>query len=254
MNISNGLKKFLTVLGLLLIIILSFSYVALKLLANGSEGNFFNKNYRAKFAANPFLRQLIGLHFDGDAKSDYLGSRYKKILIEIDQMEGLDLPKPAMDLLAKNITAATGKEVVLDYSDVIPFQPNVSTADIDKLVKQYRNASFASDSAKLYLLYLPQFDDNVDHLGSTYQEYGMLLFDTALRNFTKDSPDTFNNYVESTALHEFGHQIGLQHNQQPDCIMYEYADENHVIRENPSDVVTDFCDYEKSLIEGLKSN
>ena len=63
-------------------------------------------------------------------------------------------------------------------------------------------------------------------------------------NFTRENPDILPYYEESTALHEFGHQLGLPHNAEPNCLMNEHADEARALREKTSDVITDFCAFE----------
>ncbi len=242
------MKKFFIAIFLLLIIFFSFSFIILKLLANGAEDNFFNQKYRAQVAAHPVLRNIFDLRFDGDARADYLSSRYNKIFIEVDQMEGLEISQSALDLLETKIESITSKEVIIFRSDSIPYQANVDGEDVKQYVEAHRNYKYASDVAHLYLLYLSEFEDQADHLGSTYQEYGILLYDTALRNLTIGNPKTFDNYWSSTALHEFGHQLGLPHNEIKGCLMNEHAESGQVLRENPEDVIIDFCAYEKQLI------
>ncbi len=246
------MKKIGAIISLCLIIILSFSFVILRLLANGSEDNFFNQKWRLSFGKSPLLRQILGLHFDGDGRYDYLHGKDKKILIEIDAMQGVKIPQDAVDLLVTKMQDATGKRVIYSYSDQnIPFQAQSSGKEVSDLVKKYRNFQIANSSS-VYLLYLNQSKDQADLLGSTYQEYGIVLYDKILRDFTRTNPKSFSNYVESTALHEFGHQLGLAHNTQPDCLMAENAEESHVARENPIDIIVDFCPYEKDLIMKMK--
>jgi predicted Zn-dependent protease with MMP-like domain len=246
------MKKALTVLLLLLIIFVSFSYIVLRISAQGSEDNFFNRNWREKFASHPIARKILGLHFDGDGKADYLSGRYSKIVIEVDWMKDHEIPYSALVLLKEKIEAITGKDVQILESDAIPYVENLEPKDVDDIVKKYRNVNFIKNSANLYLLYGSTYEGALDHLGSTYEEYGLMLFESALRNFTNENSDTLINYIASTALHEFGHQIGLPHNDIENCLLNEHAEQSHVARENPEDVVIDFCEYEKELIQELK--
>jgi len=50
-------------------------------------------------------------------------------------------------------------------------------------------------------------------------------------------------------LHEFGHQLGLGHNDRENCLMTAKAESNGEAQWNPRLVLTDFFDYEKGLIE-----
>jgi predicted Zn-dependent protease len=243
------MKKFFVILGLLIIIVLSFGYVFLKIQAQGAEDDYFNQHWRAKFAEVPWLRHILALHNDGDARADYLGNRYQKILMEVDVMENLEPNLSALGLLTKRIAEATGKPTTYLVSDRnLPFQKEETAEDLDKVVKRFRTYHDAGDLATLYLLYANQMANEPELLGKTYHEDGIVIFAGALENFTRDNPKTFANYEASTALHEFGHQIGLIHNQQPGCLMNEHAESSHVARENPEDVVVDFCILEKDEI------
>jgi predicted Zn-dependent protease len=250
---NTRMKKFFIVFSLLLFILITSSFTILKLLANGAEDSFFNTKYRAKVAGVPTLRKIFGMHFDGDAASDYLGDRYKKIFVEIDTMQGITMPKEAMDLLIEKIRQTTGKEVSAFQFESIPATPTVTMDQIDSVVARYRNNIESKDTANLYILYLSQMDsEQSSNIGSTYNEYGVLLFDAPLQSLTQRNPKTLAEYIESTALHEFGHQIGLPHNDLPHCLMNPAIDEGEVIRELASDVLVDFCDYEKELIQTNK--
>ena len=242
------MKKAAKILVLLLFIVLTFTFVILRMLANGSEDNFFNQKYRVALAKNPLLRNLLALHFDGDGRFDYLGQTNKKLWIEIDAMAGLSIPQDSLDLLAKKIAGVTGEDVLFFDSDAnIPFQAAVGQDQVKQLVDRYKNFQ-PTDGAYLYLLYLNSSSTDAQLLGSTYQEYGIVLYDQALKDLTQESPQTFSDYVQSTALHEFGHQLGLPHNKQANCLMNSLADTSAVMWQAPSDVLVDFCDYEKLLI------
>jgi predicted Zn-dependent protease len=243
------MKKVAIVTTLLLVIIVAFLFVFFLISANGPDDNFFNRNLRLKFDRSRTLREILGLHYIGDARFDYLGNSNSSILIEVDQMEGLEIPQKALDLLAQKIQAITGKPV--DYflsNPYIPFQEQVSDEEVQTIVKHYEGKG-SKARAHLYLLYLNQYQDETNLLGSTYQEDTIILYGKDLKDFTKTSPDTFVNYFESTALHEFGHQLGLEHNDEPGCLMSARAEHGYYVQESASDVIVDFCPYEKEQIK-----
>src|SRR4051812_35000059 len=129
------MKKTVATICLLVIIAISFSFIILRILANGSENNFFNLEYREKFAQKEFWRQVLGLHFDGDEKSDYLGSHYSKIVIEVDEMVGLSVPTQSLELLKQKMSTATGKEVSYVVThNAIPYSERVSEDEIKNFV------------------------------------------------------------------------------------------------------------------------
>lgn len=245
------MKRLVKVFFLLLFIGVIFSFVGLRSMANGSDNNLFNQKYRAMFDKYPLARDILGLHFDGDGRFDYLDRSKSKLWVEIDTVYGTEIPQASLDLLAEKIKSSTGKDVVYYVSDKeIPAKQIVTQDDVKKLVSNYKNFH-PNDGAYLYLLFLQSYEPDPLLLGSTYQEDGVILYDQALKDLTKASPETYPQYVESTILHEFGHQLGLPHNEQKNCLMNSHADTNNVVRETTKSVIVDFCDYEKKLIQSM---
>lgn len=243
------MKRFL--IGLVLIIFISAMLVFImgRLLAQGSDTNIFNAHYRATVARYPFARSIFALHETGDAKSDYLGPRYPNIQIEVDSMAGFSPQPEVLYQLAELIKGVTGKPVTINFSNEdIPARPLSATTDIDQVINAYRNNHSGGNTAVVYLLVLNVPPGDPTLLGMTHHEDEIILFTKALQDFTADSPSTFANYELSTALHEFGHLLGLPHNEQAGCLMNAQAETDHVPRFNAADVVTDFCGYEKQLI------
>lgn len=244
------MKKFITGIILLIIIVLSFGFVWLKSSALGAENNYFNRKLRSNFAAIPAFRKFLGLHYDGDGKADYLSGRYEKILIEVDVMNNLGMQLEALDTLTAKIQDLTSKSTSYIVSDRnVPYSRELSKEEIDKVVQKYRNHKSKDDTATIYLLYGSRDQDNPNLLGITHQEYGIVLFGDAISDFTRNNPKTSASYEASTVLHEFGHQIGLPHNGRPDCLMNEQVEEARIYLEKPEDVVIDFCEYEKEQIK-----
>jgi hypothetical protein len=248
------MKKAFLAAFLLVVIIISFSFAILRIQANGSENNFFNSKYRETFAKNEILRKILGLHFDGDGRSDYLGKKYSKIHIEVDEMAGLSIPTDSLDTLVERMKAATGKDVSYTLDDsAIPYSDYLSEEQISEVVALYRDEKNTSDTASVYLLYMSQEYNLRDRLGLTFQEYGIVLFDLPLVLFSDSSLLNLKINVESTALHEFGHQIGLPHNNERACLMQSTVDSPPGGQDNFETTVTDFCAYEKNLIESIKA-
>lgn len=240
------MKKFVLVFSLLILIALTFGFVFLKSQALGAEENYFNRHWRATFSRQPLLRFLLGLHYDGDGRADYLGQRYKSILVEVDTMDGVEPRFAALELFVKRIQEATGKPATYLLSDRhIAGQSEIAESELEKIVNRYRNYHSAGDVATLYFLYAKQMAGEPDLLGKTYQEYGIVLFADSLRRFTADHPETLSNYEASTALHEFGHQLGLSHDEFAGCLMNTRAETDPRPLVRPSEVITDFCEQEK---------
>ena len=250
----NKMKKFLIILVLLLVILASFGFATLKILANGPENNYFNRNLRQIFSQHRFWRETLGLHYDGDGRYDYLLSGTGKIMLEVDVMSNLSMQPQALELVRQRIEQVTGKQTLYYFSSSnIPYKQSVSLGELAGMMLVRRDFAATGKDAKLQILYLSRDSAEPQLLGRTVREDGIVLYEEALGDFTKSNPDTLPAYEASTILHEFGHQLGLQHDETPGCLMNSSAEQSHVAREELADVVTDFCLQEIELIKQLKN-
>ena len=238
---------------LLLLIAACGLFIYAKSQSLGPDTNYFNTHFRPALDRNPLMRKILSLHNDGDALSDYLGSRYDKISIEVDITEGTEADRSVLDRFAQAVQAITGKQTSYLISDAnLPFY-NQNDDQIDSIARLYQNV-FPSNTATLYVLLMDTKRGQPLLLGQTYHEDGIVIFQQAVKNFAGGNSLIYENYDYSTLLHEFGHQIGLDHNNQEGCLMNPKADSS----DRPSDyafqIVTDFCPLEYGQINQLKAS
>ncbi len=247
------MKKFFTVIILILVIAASFGFAVFKFQSLGPKDNYFNTNLRSKFAQNFYLRKILSLHYDGDAATDYLGSRYEKILLEIDKSEDFIVPYTTYETLAQKIAAITGKQVTLMLSDqTLQNTEAVDPQDLARIVTENQDFKTNSNRAVLYLLILGSDQKDPSLIGTTVSDDAVIVYGGAIYDFTATNPSLFESFVASTALHEFGHQFGLGHNNEPNCLMNEEVEEFQLWIQDPSDVVSSFCQFELNQIQTKK--
>lgn len=239
---------------MVVIILLSGSLIVFNFGSLGKEDNWFNKNYRLKLAQYPILRYVIGLHYDGDGRSDYLGSRFDKIVVEIDSLEGITPNTQALEDLVSRIKDVTGKETnyLISNSDIPAFE--FDSEEVGSFIDRLRVHSSSSGAASVYVLYAGVNKDEPTLLGQTFKEYGIIVYSQALDNFVSQNPATKKLYESSTILHEFGHQLGLGHNDKANCLMNESAEYNHKARFRAEGVIMDFCPLELQQIRFIKNS
>lgn len=247
------MKKVFIVVALSIFIAITFTFTALKLGALGSQNNYFNSRLRSSISQYLVMRKILGLHYDGDGKSDYLGRKFSKITLEVTSMEGLMPKQEILNQLAKTIEETTGKPTEVTVTNPnIPLYQEVNRTDIKNIVSHYKTKQTSGNTASLFIFVTTKSSDQENLIGTTYEEDSIIIFNEALDFFTKDEPQTKDLYLFSTMLHEFGHQIGLQHNEAPSCLMQATAETNHVPRKFRQQVVTDFCESEKEQIDSIK--
>ena len=247
------MKKKLIIFGLLAVIIVTFGFIGLKLAANGTEGNYFNRNLRGSFAQHPFFREVLGLHYDGDAAADYLGQNFKTVVISVKVEAGVKTDEAVLRRFADKVAEISGKPASFQIDAGLISQKEAVEKTPAELADRYQKSRSKGQAAILNVLYLNTASEDPKLLGSTLAEDGIILYKGALADFTARNPATLPAYEYSTLLHEFGHQLGLSHNSFDNCLMSEHAEHMGTFIELPGDVITDFCPEEYSQLHAKKT-
>ncbi len=224
------MKKLATVLLVILILLGALTSI-FALGASGDEHNWFNTTWRPRFARVASLRSLFNLHDDGDAKSEYLGKQKQYIAIIIKPYVDPWFSDGVWKEFSKKVTEITGKQVELLTDTDIP----------------------TSNDAPVYIYLESVNEENALTLGKTYNENGIILYKQGLESFSNGTPETKEAYIMSTLLHEFGHQLGLVHNEEPGCLMNSHAETGGNAKLVTSEVITNFCAEEIEQISKIKS-
>lgn len=241
------MRRLLSITVLLAIIALAGATIFISLGSRGERDNYFNRNWRGDVSRYPFLRTVFSLHNDGDGKDDYVKDKYGRIFIQVDAMEGIEVRNNILGEVASKIGSLTGKEVIFEKINTnVPFKEVTDEGEIEKMVEN--NKQPRKGEAFLYLLFVNQKLNEEKLVGITFKEYGIIIFADALNTFTENVPRSADSYKISTILHEFGHQLGLPHNDEPGCLMNEKVEMDRTPKPNPADVIVDFCPLERNAI------
>lgn len=223
--------KTITIVLLCILIALGVIASTFALGARGDEHNWFNTTWRPRLAQIKGFRNIFNLHNDGDAKSEYLGQNTEYIAV---------ISKPYVDpwftdwvwqQFSQKITEVTGKSVKIVTDTSKP----------------------PAYSAPLYIYLESVNEENPLTLGKTYNESGIILYKQGLEKFSAAAPETKEVYIVSTLLHEFGHQIGLVHNEEPNCLMNSHAETGGNAKLVAREIVTSFCSDEIEQISKIKN-
>ncbi|HLC44984.1 MAG: hypothetical protein A2722_00820 [Candidatus Doudnabacteria bacterium RIFCSPHIGHO2_01_FULL_50_11] len=242
-------RKALIILCLLVVILTTFLFVSIRLLArNPDEETWFNHTLRPHLASSPALRTILGLHFDGDARSDYLGTRSVKIIVEIDAESGLTLFPQAEQELVYAMHATTGKEIeIVHSSELTPTPGGYSDNIVVELAEQHQRYHSTHDAAVFYILVLSRSSGDEPIVGRTVQEDAAVIYEDPLSHL----PGAQQALAQaSTLLHEFGHQLGLPHNDHPGCLMNPEAEAGDF--GTGGNLTTQFCAIEQQQLLVIK--
>ncbi|MCX6797585.1 MAG: hypothetical protein NTX98_03870 [Candidatus Doudnabacteria bacterium] len=237
-------------LFLLIIVLGVFVYISVKV--RGDLNSDFNQTYRYKLGRNGIFRALFGLHNDGDARAQYLLGG-GPLVVEIVEPLGLDMPEESINDFTRKISNLLGRETILYNVDHIP-SGSLGETDLEEIVKEKRR-HFLPGQPNLFIVYAEDYIGRGGEVGKTYKEFAILLSHKGLKEITNQQPEAFKQYLETTVLHEFGHQIGLPHNGQSDCIMNEKVNRPEAQGFFDGFYTPDeFCALEKQNLEDIKKN
>src|SRR3989344_4772288 len=111
------MKRFTATIILLVIIVASFLFIYSRF-AILSENRFFAEKIRPLLRKSSVIRNILALRDDGDARSDYLGDKYSKILLEVDVVKSQEVDFETLKRLVKRISEVSGKETDYLLSEV----------------------------------------------------------------------------------------------------------------------------------------
>ena len=252
-NLVNQLSmSWKTFIFVILVIFLGV-FMYLKFQVMGSPDSGFNRGLRFKLGRNSAMRTILGIHKAGDERAEFLGGQ-GPIAIEWFKPQGEDVDKTVLQKFADLVGKYTGRTTVVNLAGPV----GDSTMDIATLKSFVLKADGEKPkgSTLLAVAFVKDFSPQTDRaLSTTYQESSVVISLDGHANFLPGlSREIYNNYLLASLLHEFGHQIGLSHNQDQGCIMNEHTG----TAGKPLELYgwqepQDFCQAEQSQINQLKA-
>lgn len=236
---------------LLVIVILVLGvFIYLKFQILGDPNTAFNQTTRYTLGHYAPVRSLLGMHSAGDAREWYLQGK-ATLSLEVVQAKGTRLDDKALNNFANEIGNYLGREVVIYDTEFIR-NGKLSDADIETIAKGSRHHLLLGEP-NMFVVYAEDFDRTGNEVGKTFNEYGIVLSDKALQDLTARHPEALTQYQQSTMLHEFGHLVGLEHNDMANCIMNVSVESPKLdFSFNGTYTPLEFCDYELKQLDALK--
>jgi predicted Zn-dependent protease len=194
---------------------------------------------------------MFGLHNNGDARAWYLLSK-NRLVLEVVMPERAQKKDQVFEQFRKIVAKVLDRPTELVMVDSIP-TGTLTESGLKAIVEEKMRHAFPGDGT----LFVVLADDYMGHedteLGRTYKEFGILISNQALEQQSGGSK-TYEKYLLTTLLHEFGHQLGLPHTENTSCIMLPHARQFRVREDWYADSVPEgFCEEELSAISNIKA-
>jgi hypothetical protein len=170
-------------------------------------------------------------------------------VVAVFAMDKYGADKDSLDQFIHKVAEVTGKPTSYKFIKTdIPFE---NYSEINTLQEYLDNRKYKNekDEAVLSLIIASQLKNSENQIGSTLGENGIILFQGTLNKYMINERDDVTSNASAVLLHEFGHQLGLNHNNNYGCLMNESSEFTQEGRS--SDIVSDFCDFEKNEIMAI---
>jgi hypothetical protein len=239
------MKSFLALLFLLLF----GTFIFLKVQINEDPNSKFNQTTRFNLGKNGVERSILGLHNAGDARIEYLQNK-GPLAIEWFKSTSQDLDTKPINDFAALVGQYTDRQTEVIYGGAL----SDGTVPVPVLGSFNLKADTQSTASTFAVFFTQDYSPRqINELSTTYKESGMIISISANQNFLQNYSQDINQYYLSDMLYQFGHQIGLEDNNDPDCIMNSHAG----IDGQPFEVYgktgpLDYCQAEKDQINKLK--
>ncbi|UCE37804.1 MAG: hypothetical protein JSW00_00745 [Thermoplasmata archaeon] len=187
--------------------------------------------------------------FDSESKPAVLGdyakhylqdSKYPKLLIEIDYVQGNSPSNQAINILEDKINKHCDKQqILIDKDSFSSSKSTYSDEDIRELEDEHRDNFNGNEIIVAYILYVNgRYSENEDVLGIAYGPSSIVIFIEQINGINIPWwATTFidhTDYEKSVLVHEFGHLLAMVNIGYQSERAHESASpyENHCIHED----------------------
>lgn len=214
-----------------------------------NENNWFNTHFRTSLAKHDFWRLVLNLHRDGDNQNEYLTkSKFAIVIYTNEENQVSPDAKNNLETEIKGLLPNTSDIKFYDGQQLDLQQSSYLRIKLRKLISGLPRKKFSSDTAILDVYIFNRSEEYPSNLGLTNQDNGVVVFWETIKNLSGQNASNFDAYISSTILHEFGHQLGLGHIDDPNCIMSQTVEVPNQEEAGNYWVVKNYCQQEKALI------
>lgn len=210
-------------------------------------GSFLGVRLRRFVLKNEKLVKIINLNNPGDAKFIYLDPQKSEIDIEVVSVNSTDNNGNINAWMAEIIFQTTGKGTISVKPLEIEFEKQNLLTDDD--LTKIRNETILHGKHDLYIVYTSSYKEKPSSVGLVLHRDTIFIFKEAI-DALSDNKSTQDVLEKTTLMHEWGHLLGMDHFDDPDCIMDEKAD----VYDKPplgEDLPTKYCFEEVQSLESF---
>lgn len=242
-----------TFVELLILLILVSAGLLIYGLHVGGPDNPINQAIRDHVLKSSFTRTIMALNEPGDFRYQYLRTQNGVVTIEVDIAPGITPGKDLETWLKGMIKDTTGKTVSITQSHDgnIPAKSEFSYTELITYAKKSRDPLISSQPSYLHILYLPRSSNDPTNAGMVLSAADIFIFKDVI-NELSDRENIRARIEQSTIMHEWGHLLGLEHNDQTNCLMSETVEVYPERKYQAAAIPTAYCPNDYAILARFK--
>jgi predicted Zn-dependent protease len=245
------LKFFITLLLILLLLIITSS-IALLFLVKFENKTPLGLKVKNLITRYPAIVNLINLNQPGDFKYLYFGNNVNVITINAYYNKSNEPDSEIQNWLTEIVKATTNKSIYfkLNILSNSYLQESYSDTALQQISTEINKTN--KSGPYLNVVYLNSYEQSPGSVGVVVNKDTIFIFKQTL-NKLSDNSEVLAALEKSTIMHEWGHLLGLDHNNGTDCIMnirIEVYDRQPIGHQ----VATNYCDQEIKYFDSMKLN
>ena len=210
----------------------------------------WSQRLKLRLSSVPVLVSISGLNHQGDAALIYAkarGSIKVRVAYQLDQEPNGEVADWVTEMLDQ--TLGKRAQVVMDGAALEVTGDQFSDDDLNRI-----RASLSPKIEwwpRLNIVYLASYQEAPSYAGVTLHRDTIFLFKETMADLA-NSPEELADLEQSTLMHEWGHLLGMEHLDNPDCIMSAQMDVYEGSEAWKNDFFTEYCPEELFLMDKLR--
>jgi len=214
------------------------------------NNSFYSYELKKQIIKSPTLLRLINLNEPGDARYIYVSAK-NPLPVYVYYFEDVKPNENIAGWIDSFIEMTTGRVANISLEVLsMPLKKEYGDSDLNKIHNSF-GGKFSREGV-LNIVYLTKHAEKSSHAGIALHRDTIFIFKDSLKDLS-DSKQVRDRLEESTLMHEWGHLLGLEHVDDPTCIMSEKVEviDAHFLGERQ--IPTEFCWETLREIEKIKN-